>query len=189
MNVPVIGGHVHFGNSLQIPNRSIDDQSARVGCFERVVEEVVADNRTAFLFSEKIDDEDIAGLQLIWNGTTASAAFSAGAQVVGGKVVIDFSGGDGFIKSILSGVHLENDFTIGLGYTAGHGLHFEGSDARSVSRPRWEGKSLSGTDYFVEQAMPNFFFHYSIAYALLRHNGVDLGKRDYIGQLSFRRPA
>jgi hypothetical protein len=63
---------------------------------------------------------------------------------------------------------------------------FEGSDARSVKRPRWEGKSMSGTDYFLEQAMPNFFFHLTMAYALLRHNGVDLGKRDYIGKLSFR---
>ena len=63
---------------------------------------------------------------------------------------------------------------------------FEGTDARSVSRPRWEGRSLSGTDYFLEQAMPNFFFHFTMAYAILRHNGVELGKRDYLGKLSFR---
>jgi len=63
---------------------------------------------------------------------------------------------------------------------------FEGTDGRKVSRPRWEGKSLSGTDYFLEQAMPNFFFHLTMAYAILRHNGVELGKRDYIGKLSFR---
>lgn len=63
---------------------------------------------------------------------------------------------------------------------------FEGTDARSVTRPRWEGKSLSATDYFIEQAMTNFFFHLTMAYAILRHNGVDLGKRDYVGKLSFR---
>jgi len=63
---------------------------------------------------------------------------------------------------------------------------FEGTDSRSVSRPRWEGRSLSGTDYFLEQAMPNFFFHLTTAYAILRHNGVELGKRDYLGKLSFR---
>ncbi|HEY1908718.1 MAG TPA: DUF1993 family protein, partial [Myxococcaceae bacterium] len=34
---------------------------------------------------------------------------------------------------------------------------------------------------------PNFFFHVTTAYVLLRHNGVDLGKRDFIGKLSFRR--
>jgi uncharacterized protein len=63
---------------------------------------------------------------------------------------------------------------------------FEGADGRTVQRPRWEGKSLSGSDYFLEQAMPNFFFHLTMAYAILRHNGVELGKRDYIGKLSFR---
>jgi uncharacterized protein len=64
---------------------------------------------------------------------------------------------------------------------------FRDTDTREVKRPRWEGKSMRATDYFVEQAMPNFFFHLNMAYALLRHNGVELGKRDYIGQLSFRR--
>ena len=63
---------------------------------------------------------------------------------------------------------------------------FEGADGRMVRRPRWEGKGLTGTDYFLEQAMPNFFFHLTMAYAILRHNGVDLGKRDYLGKRSFR---
>jgi len=64
---------------------------------------------------------------------------------------------------------------------------FANADTREVKRPRWEGKSMRATDYIVEQALPNFFFHVTTAYALLRHNGVELGKRDYIGQLSFRR--
>lgn len=63
---------------------------------------------------------------------------------------------------------------------------FERSETQVVKRPRWEGKSMRATDYFVEQGVPNFFFHVNMAYAILRHNGVDLGKRDYIGQLSFR---
>jgi hypothetical protein len=63
---------------------------------------------------------------------------------------------------------------------------FEGADSRVVRRPRWEGKSMTATDYFVEHAMPNFFFHLTTAYAILRHNGVDLGKRDYIGQTNLR---
>jgi len=62
----------------------------------------------------------------------------------------------------------------------------DGTDAREVTRPRWEGKSMRATDYFLEQGMPNFFFHLSMAYAILRHNGVDVGKRDYLGKLSFR---
>ena len=32
-------------------------------------------------------------------------------------------------------------------------------------------------------ALPNFYFHVSTAYAILRHNGVDIGKRDFIGSV------
>ena len=64
---------------------------------------------------------------------------------------------------------------------------FANADAGEVKRPRWEGKSMRATDYLVEQGVPNFFFHLNMIYALRRHNGVELGKRDYIGQLSFRR--
>jgi uncharacterized protein len=67
------------------------------------------------------------------------------------------------------------------GFTA---KEFEGTDSRTVRRPRWEGRGMTATDYLVEHAMPNFFFHLTTTYALLRHNGVDVGKRDYIGQLS-----
>jgi uncharacterized protein len=38
-----------------------------------------------------------------------------------------------------------------------------------------------GLDYVTQRALPNFFFHVTTAYAILRHNGVPLGKRDYIG--------
>jgi hypothetical protein len=63
---------------------------------------------------------------------------------------------------------------------------FEGADARKVTTPRWEGKWMTGTDYLVEHAIPNFFFHLTTSYAILRHNGVDVGKRDYLGALTMR---
>ena len=71
------------------------------------------------------------------------------------------------------------------GFTA---KDFEGAATRTVSQPRWEGRVMSGADYFREHALPNFFFHLTHAYAILRHNGVDIGKRDYLGQLSLRSP-
>jgi uncharacterized protein len=63
---------------------------------------------------------------------------------------------------------------------------FEGTDDRSVTTPRWEGKSMTATNYFIEHALPNFFFHLTTAYAILRSNGVDVGKRDYLGAITFR---
>jgi hypothetical protein len=65
---------------------------------------------------------------------------------------------------------------------------FDGAATRIVSQPRWKGEWMTGADYFVEHAIPNFFFHLTTSYALLRHNGVPLGKRDYLGVQS-KRPA
>ncbi len=63
---------------------------------------------------------------------------------------------------------------------------FEKSATHVVTNPRWEGKVMSGEDYFVQHGMPNFFFHITHTYALLRHAGVALGKKDYLGALSLR---
>ena len=65
---------------------------------------------------------------------------------------------------------------------------FEGSAARTVTQPRWEGKVMTGADYFLEHVQPNFFFHVSHCYAILRHNGVPVGKKDYLGALTQRMP-
>jgi hypothetical protein len=66
---------------------------------------------------------------------------------------------------------------------------FEAAATRVISQPRWEGKTMTGANYFVEHAVPNFFFHTTTVYQLLRHNGVDLGKRDFLGQLTMQPPA
>jgi hypothetical protein len=43
--------------------------------------------------------------------------------------------------------------------------------------------SFTGADYLVRWVNPNFFFHLTTAYALLRHNGLPIGKRDYLGSV------
>ncbi|NOK33272.1 DUF1993 domain-containing protein [Corallococcus exercitus] len=65
---------------------------------------------------------------------------------------------------------------------------FEGAATRVITNPRWEGKVMSGADNFLEHIIPNFYFHLTHTYALLRHNGVNLGKADYLGTLSLRAP-
>ncbi len=65
---------------------------------------------------------------------------------------------------------------------------FDGAADRVISQPRWEGKTMTGADYFREHAVPNFYFHLTHAYAILRHNGVPLGKRDFLGALTFQAP-
>jgi hypothetical protein len=63
---------------------------------------------------------------------------------------------------------------------------FDGAESRRVSPPWLGGRWLTGHDYLVQVAIPNFFFHATMAYAILRHNGVELGKLDYIGGLPAR---
>jgi uncharacterized protein len=65
---------------------------------------------------------------------------------------------------------------------------FADAASRVVSQPRWEGKVMNGADYFLEHGMPNFFFHLTHSYAILRHYGVPVGKRDYLGVLSLKTP-
>lgn len=62
---------------------------------------------------------------------------------------------------------------------------FEGAEARKVTLPWAEGMYLEGEAYAREMALPNFYFHVTTAYAILRHNGVALGKTDYLGGLEF----
>ena len=66
---------------------------------------------------------------------------------------------------------------------------FDGAATRVVSQPRWKGEWMTGADYFIEHTIPNFYFHLTTAYAILRHNGVAVGKRDYLGAQSKRPPA
>jgi len=67
-----------------------------------------------------------------------------------------------------------------------HEKDLAGADARKVAPPWLQGRWLTGHDYLVDAAIPNFFFHVTTAYAILRHNGVVLGKADFIGSLPTR---
>lgn len=46
-----------------------------------------------------------------------------------------------------------------------------------------QGKAIGGEDYLLQIAIPNIYFHLTTAYAILRHNGVDIGKRDFLGPI------
>jgi hypothetical protein len=66
---------------------------------------------------------------------------------------------------------------------------FAGAETREVSQPRWAGKYLTGKEFAVHYLLPNFYFHVTTAYAILRHSGVELGKKDYLGALPFKEHA
>jgi uncharacterized protein len=60
----------------------------------------------------------------------------------------------------------------------------EGAESRSIKLAALEGKAMLGADYLREWGLPNIYFHVTTAYAILRHGGVELGKRDFIGRVT-----
>ncbi|MDL1860568.1 DUF1993 domain-containing protein [Betaproteobacteria bacterium PRO7] len=62
--------------------------------------------------------------------------------------------------------------------------HLDGSETRDVElKIRSETVKYPGLTYLLQVALPNFYFHVATAYGILRHNGVELGKRDFVGKV------
>jgi hypothetical protein len=59
---------------------------------------------------------------------------------------------------------------------------FDDAEGRSIELKFPNGTlQFKGKDYFLSFVVPNFYFHYTTAYAILRHNGVPIGKQDFLG--------
>ena len=104
-------------------------------------------------------------------------AKSVPARLAGAEVPVyddgeqDFAGLQARIASTLA-------FIDGLGAAA-----FDGSERREiVLRPGTpKERTINGQSYLLNYGLPQFFFHVTTTYALLRHNGVELGKKDFMG--------
>jgi hypothetical protein len=59
----------------------------------------------------------------------------------------------------------------------------DGSEEKEIVLPMRSGeRRYTGLQYLLGQAVPNFYFHVTTAYAILRHDGVEIGKQDYLGK-------
>lgn len=59
---------------------------------------------------------------------------------------------------------------------------FDGAETRAIELKFPNATfNFTGKDYLLGFVVPNFYFHYTTAYAILRHNGVPIGKRDFLG--------
>jgi hypothetical protein len=59
-----------------------------------------------------------------------------------------------------------------------------GASERKVKLSWAPGKIIGGADYLLQMTIPNTFFHIAMAYAILRHNGVEVGKMDFLGPIN-----
>jgi uncharacterized protein len=60
---------------------------------------------------------------------------------------------------------------------------YAGAGERMVGFSWAPGKVMSGRDYLIQMVIPNTYFHLTTAYSILRHNGVDIGKMDFLGRI------
>jgi len=61
---------------------------------------------------------------------------------------------------------------------------YAGAGERKISLPWAPGKVIRGEDYLPQMIIQNVYFHLAMAYAILRHNGVEIGKMDFLGPTS-----
>ena len=65
---------------------------------------------------------------------------------------------------------------------------YKNAPQATITQPRWEGKTLTGNQYAVHHMIPNLYFHVTTAYSILRHNGVEVGKKDFLGTMPYKLP-
>ena len=59
----------------------------------------------------------------------------------------------------------------------------DGTEEKEVQIKRGETMvTYKGQEYLLNRVLPNFYFHITTAYDILRHNGLELGKRDFLGR-------
>jgi hypothetical protein len=110
------------------------------------------------------------------------------------QIAVDFAKG---VSARLAGVEVpsfsDDDKTFAdlqaklaqvLGFITGlDAALIDGQEAREIiTRPGTDKeKRFTGQSYLLSYGLPQFFFHVTTAYAILRHNGVEIGKRDFMG--------
>lgn len=61
----------------------------------------------------------------------------------------------------------------------------DGSEDKTITLPMHDRTlTFKGMPYLLDYVLPNFYFHVITAYAILRHNGVEIGKQDFLGKIS-----
>ncbi len=66
--------------------------------------------------------------------------------------------------------------------------HYAGAGERTLGILSTSRQQLSGQDYLLQMMIPNVYFHVAMVYAILRSNGVDIGKMDFLGPVNWIDP-
>src|SRR5258708_1388368 len=75
--------------------------------------------------------------------------------------------------------------TVAFAETVAEALYAGAGDRKVSLGYAPQGKVIGGEDYLLQIAVPNIYFHLTMAYAVLRHNGIDVGKMDFLGPIDW----
>jgi uncharacterized protein len=108
----------------------------------------------------------------------ASDAAKGCVARLGGQEIPKYEDNEATLDELAERIKKTRDFVLSVPAEA-----FAGSEEREIVIPRRSGEPLKfdGSTYLRHFALPNFYFHATTTYALLRHAGVPLGKNDYLG--------
>ncbi|MFN3304282.1 MAG: DUF1993 family protein [Roseateles sp.] len=108
----------------------------------------------------------------------ASDAAKGCVARLAGQEIPKFEDNEATLDELAQRIRKTRDYVLSVPESA-----FAGAEVREITIPRRTGEPLKfdGVNYLRHFALPNFYFHATTTYALLRHAGVPLGKGDYLG--------
>lgn len=99
------------------------------------------------------------------------------AARLGGKDVPSFPDTEGTLVELIARIKKTTDFVKSVPASA-----IDGSEGKEiVLKIGGNEMKFTGRDYLLSFVLPNFYFHVTAAYAILRHCGVEIGKKDFLG--------
>jgi uncharacterized protein len=166
---------------------SISMHSASAPIFTRMLGNllVILDKAEAYAATRKFDPANYLGLRLAPDmlpftkqiQIASDAAKGAMARLSGSEVP-KWEDNEASLADLRARIQKTIDYV--KGFTP---AQIDGSEGREITIPMRSGDALkfNGETFLKHFALPNFFFHVTTAYALLRHAGVDVGKGDFLG--------
>lgn len=135
--------------------------------------------------AKKIDPEALTSARLFpdmfpfWRQVCLASDFAKGPVArLAGVEVPSWEDKERSFDELLARIEKTREFLKGFGPDK-----LAGAAARTVTiKIGGQDMSMSGEQYLLGFATPNFYFHLTTAYDILRHNGVEIGKRDFMGR-------
>jgi hypothetical protein len=117
---------------------------------------------------------------LIYQVQSACDYVKAAAAWLSGQTLPKHEDNEQTVDDLRARIRKTVDFAESVGEA-----QYEGAKDRRVSLSWEPGKVIGGEDYLLQITIPNVYFHIAMAYAVLRNDGLDVGKMDFLGPMNF----